>query len=469
MSDKPLPSAQVELPPDDVMEDAPPAKARRGLSPTAKLMGAAGLGVLAIGGLMFMSAAETSAPSETRKPPTLDSTPGGQVQADNEVYQESVRKYNESRARQAADLGITSMPLPESILTDLETVKGVEEVAITPVEEAVPEEKPVSRVVERRILPRPQPAPVTAAPAPIATHVPAPVEMAPAAAGPNGQEQENPYAQSISSMMQGTAPVFKPIGMQVVEAAQQTEDPERGVTAGGEGRPGDTCENCADPANSTAPDYSAENLLMRPGDLLYAETLTSVNSDMKSAVMAEVVAGEHKGARLVGSFEADKASGRMVVEFESMTFADGRVYEVAAIAVDGRSAETAVRSDIERRYVARYAPLLAATFIESYASAMGNGRTTVIGTGDSTQVITEPSTERESILAGIGSAAGAIATDISEMAPKGPKIILQAGWPLAIMLTEPVLIDTPARERPVQALPAESGPATNHIMPVRVN
>ena len=185
--------------------------------------------------------------------------------------------------------------------------------------------------------------------------------------------------------------------------------------------------------------------LLRPGDILYAETLNSVNSDIPSAIIAEIVAGPYKGSRVVGGFQADAASGGMVVQFSAMTLRDGTTISIAGLAVDGRTAEDTVRSDIERRYVKRYGPALAASFISTYASAISRPEERVVDMGDGTQIVTEAPTERQAIAAGVSTGLDMIARDVASYAPKGPKITLRDGWPLAVMITSPMQEAVPAQ------------------------
>jgi|GEM_PF-2776639 len=475
MSDNEPMNDDVVIPEDEVLSDAPPPKKKKGLSPTVKLAGVAGIGVLALTGVMLMSSQPAVDTSQMRRPPAgIDSTPAGRNQQESQAYQDAIRTANDNRSNRAAELGITSMPTPEVIMEKVDPIQAIDEVNVLPASEPEPEPKaeeppkPVERPVERRILPRPQPAPksVQEAPKPEVTVA----QAAPAGNRGNGQEPENPYIASISAMMGATAQQLAPKGMVeglvLTETAANSGNPQSNESAGSYV----PCENCGNTGNSELPDYSPENILLRPGDILYAETLTGVNSDLPSPVIADVVSGEYKGARLVGNFTTDVQSSKMVVEFRNMTFEDGRVYQIQGVAVDGKSAETAVRSDIERRYVARYAPLLASTFISGYARAMAQPKQTVIGTGDTAQVITEQSTERESILAGVSVAASAIANDIASYAPKGPKVILQSGWPIAIMLTEPVLADTPVSRTNEAGAQTQQPPQPAAVLqPVRVN
>jgi len=436
--DAPLLGEEIAIPEGDVVDDAPPPAGRKGISPVMKLalIGGSVVALLAAA-MIFSSSQGPGAPSETRRPAALDSTPGGNVQASSAEYQQSLRTLNERRAQEAAELGVTSIPTPEAILRPSARIEQIGTVERTagedePEERAEPEEKPVVASAPR-IIRRPPP-PVVPRTRPAEERAPAAapaVTAAPAA----DQEVENPYVNRIGTMMSRGVKNFAAKPMVVSE-----------VASGKEGDEDADAMATHVPQAETGPDYSSGNLLLRPGDVLYAETLTTVTSDMQSPVLAEVVHGPHKGARVVGDFSADKASGRMVVTFRSMTFEDGNVYDIEAVAVDGKSAETAVASDVHRRYVARYAPILAATFISGFAQALAQPSQTVVGSGDSMQIVTDGSTTENALASGLAAASAAVASDIASTAPKGPKIILQAGWPIGILITDRVLIDTPVRE-----------------------
>lgn len=440
--------SEIALPEGDIVDDAPPPAAKKGLSASKKLAAVGGgLLVLFAGAFVMTSGQAVVDPSSTRAPGALDSTPGGQVQANSEEYQRSVELLNERRAEAAAALGVTSMPTPEVIMTPMTPLEGIDQITREPEPEPAAAEAPREevRIEPRRSVPRPPPP------------VPQIVQAAPAdgaggamvQGGAEGEVPENPYISRITGMMNSGVNSFvvKPMATGTVASGAATgADAPSAV-------PGNQIAR-SDVSTPDGPDYSAENMLLRPGDVLYAETLTTVSSDMNSPVMAEIVHGPHKGARVVGSFSADPTAGKMVVTFTNMTFKDGRVYDISAVAVDGHSAETAVASDVERRYVARYAPILAATFISGYAQARAQPRQTVVGTGDNAQVVTEQSDARAAVSSGLAAASAAIASDIAASAPKGPKIILRQGWPVGIMITDRVLIDTPVKEDPYAVAPA---------------
>ncbi|MCW3782614.1 DotG/IcmE/VirB10 family protein [Defluviimonas salinarum] len=415
------PNDTVNIPEGDVIDDAAPARRKSGLPPVVKFGLLVSGAMLVIGGGVFYTAKQQVAPSVAPRAASLDATPGGVIQRDSELYQDSVRTMNENRAQRAGELGITSVPTPEVIMQPVEEPMEIREVAIpdeaAKVQEAAPAEQ--AKPVERRLLPKPQPAPKRVEQA-------QPAAQSGSVSENGGEKEENPYIARIGSQMASMAPALMP--KQMSSATVTTAEKEDGVSGSG-------MNGSADAGSGGEP---APAILIRPGDVIYAETLTSVNSDSPSPVMVEITSGDFKGARLVGEFTAEKTAGRMVVAFSNMTLEDGTVMAVNAFAVDGRSAETAVASDVERRYVARYAPIVASTFISGFAESAAQPSTTVVGSGDNATVSIDAATAEQSLLAGVAAASTAVASDIMTYAPKGPKIILRDGYPLGILFVDPV-------------------------------
>ncbi|MBW3243565.1 hypothetical protein KUV57_12905 [Epibacterium sp. DP7N7-1] len=420
------PNSMDQIPEGDIMEEEAPVARKASIPPGVKLTGIAVLALVGLGGAIFYTSSQQEAASQAPRAASLDSTPGGVVQQDSEVYRESVSELNRQRADRASQLGATSVPTPEVIMQPLEDPVRIAEVDIAAEEEE--ETKPEVRrpvVAERRVLPQPAPAPIVQERkrVPVQENRTAPVQ---ASSGAAADEKENPYISRMSSQMTRMAASFPASEMSngLITIAESNDEATDGATSSSVTPTGNATESAA--------------LLLRPGDVLYAETLTNVSSDMDSPVLAEIVSGEYKGARLTGSFSADKASDRMVVSFTNMTLEDGRVLSVNAFAVDGATAETAVASDVERRFVARYGPIIAASFISGYAQSRAQTAQTVVGTGDDATVATGQASAEQSLFAGVSRAASAVSSDILANAPKGPKIILRDGYPIGIIFIDGV-------------------------------
>lgn len=405
---------------EDIGADAVPEK--RGMSTLTKvLLGATAMAVI-MGLAIVGSGGKQEAGSSTAAPRALDTTPGGDVQANSPLYQESLRRKNEEDLKRAQELGISQIPVPETILKPRKTedLNPVETAASDPTPKMVtPTPKPQETVI-KTVIPAPPAAPVKPK---IAT----PQTVRPASAE---QQKENPFLGSMDAFIQKSNSELAPEKMASATLTQVSDTNSADATASEQSK-----------AAAPAADSATHALVLRPGDILYAETLTSVNSDSPTPVMAEVTIGKFKGARLVGAFTANKSTGKMVVSFNSMTMPDGTVYKIGALAVDGKSAETAVASDVNHRFLKRYGPILAASFISGYAQAQAQPSQKAVDTGSSTQVVTSGSTAHQSLMAGVAAASSAVANDISAYAAKGPLITLRDGYPIAILMVDPVEVD----------------------------
>ncbi|MEP3669087.1 MAG: DotG/IcmE/VirB10 family protein [Roseibium sp.] len=430
----PIEEGFVDVPEaEDIDEAQGPERNKKTMSTMAKLLLiSGGLLVLVVGGIIWSVNKEVTA-NRLANTPVLDTTPGGINAQTNDRYRGYVAETNDRGADLAANQGDTFIPVPESFLKEDEDLVGG-----TAVE--VEAEEPAPPPAVERVVKTPPPPP----PAIERTPVPAPPQRqqaaAPAqqqAAGGQQEEKENPYTNAMSLQMGSIARSYeakvsqKFDGPDVVTArdVQAAEDAAAAVAAENDGSVDDD-----------------QGFVLRPGDILYGETLTSVSSDASSPVLVELTTGEFKGARLVGTFTTPKGADSLVVSFSRMTLTDGTTLSINGFAVDGKSAETAVASDVERRYVKRYLPVFASTFIAGFASAASQPATTISDNGNGQTVSTEQSTTEEAALSGLAAASGVIASDIMKNAPSGPKISLRDGYPIAIMIMDPVTVDAPIEE-----------------------
>lgn len=415
MSDTNIQDDQVDIP-EGAPENFADQRAKKGLSPGLKLGILVGGVFTILGTSLFFASTAQQPDSVMTGAPSLNATPGGALQAENPLFQELLEQANDERAREALNNGETFIPIPEGQLepvtrfdtTDAGTAETQPTQAAPTETAALPPPPPAPRVIEQRAIPAPGGAgarPTTATNAP--------------------QAPQNPYVQGMIQQMGAISSNMTRVTSLTIEA--QPSEPLSGTTA--EPVPGEV-----------GPDAIAEAAtpIIPAGTILYGETLTSSSSDLPGPVLVQVTNGPFKGGRLVGKFQTVEAVDRMVVEFTSMTLPDGTSVAVSAYAVDGVSAETAVASDVNRRYISRYAPVLAAAFITGYAGAAAQPEQQVVELGDGNTVITGTSTSEQNLYAGLAAAGQAVGADLLRTAPKGPEVILRSGWPVGIMFVEPV-------------------------------
>jgi type IV secretory pathway VirB10-like protein len=116
--------------------------------------------------------------------------------------------------------------------------------------------------------------------------------------------------------------------------------------------------------------------LASAGTVFNAILETAINSDEISPVMAKIVSGDFKGARLIGNI---KTSGeKVIVEFNTLSFKGEKTsMKVNAVAIDPESSRTALTGDVNNHYFLRYGVMLAAAFLGGYSDALSQQNTTV--------------------------------------------------------------------------------------------
>lgn len=444
----------------EIPDDTSYAGSERGrkYSSTSKfailVLGAFGI----IGGSIFWSATQEIGESDIANMPRVDPTPGGEIQAGSERYQELLTQFNEQRAERASELGVTFMPTPDVVLQpvdedDLFTRPGFED------EEPAPEPEMDLITVDNRVewngrerseFGEPPSSDMLhdavaeqGTPRRGETQVPGGASLQTVS---DDDEEENPYTGNMLSQM-GNVPSdgreSRVEGQATSPDVLRERERERTMQAGGLDDPSAPASTDADTEDLDAMDADGEvetHVVADVGDLLYGETLNYLTSDLDTPVLAEITTGDLAGARLRGSFQVDDASRRLLIMFSQITI-DEETYPVEAYAVDGFTAEATLASDVDRRYLRRYGPILASGFVAGFAdSASQVDEEVVISDGTATVVRGAPTT-RQSLFSGLSQAGSVIAEDIRERAPSGPEIMVTEGYPIGILVASQVEIE----------------------------
>ena len=465
-------------------ENAKP-KLIRFRSRKALAVGAAALGIGGAGYFALSDVAEV--PSRLARVPAMDTTPGGQRQRESERYRETLQTANEMNAENAGRAGSSFIPIPEDLT---ESINPPLEIGVVPwadrepeVLDQVPPQVPnelnadpdLEKVDETdpfeaaEDAPEPPVKPISngdksealssdIAANSVENRIPDPKINGPSFQEPAGRSNgpskaDNPFRAAIIGQMNAIArglAVRPPKGEILIANGQYSSKPRSGgrldsnAQVGNETR-SDGNINGGQSANQIENENSAGSVRISAGSILYGETLNAADSDNPAPIIVEVSQGSNKGLRLIGSGTASAYGDGFAIEFDTLVNLEGVAQSVSAIGLDGFDGDVAVASSKDLRIFERYGPLLASSFIEGFArSAARTGSTTVIANG-STTVATEKLTGKEHLYSALGEAGGRLATDLAANAPKGPKVILEAGHPIGILFVETVTIDSPAR------------------------
>ena len=179
--------------------------------------------------------------------------------------------------------------------------------------------------------------------------------------------------------------------------------------------------------------------LVRAGDVVLASTIITNDSDTPGPVVVEIRRGPLQGARLIGGFQANQNNTHLIVQFNSAVLPDGTPVPVSAYAVDARQKSLAVRSDLDRRLFARYAPRVAAAFVSGLGEALSNPGSTLVDLGGGVAGITRPqATFEQGVYQGLAEVGNDLAGEFVRAAPKGPLISLRSRQIVGVLFLQNV-------------------------------
>lgn len=165
--------------------------------------------------------------------------------------------------------------------------------------------------------------------------------------------------------------------------------------------------------------------LIKAGTILFAVLDTAVNSDYPdSPVMATIVDGKYKGAKLLGKLVTAKSvSGqldRISLNFTMMNMDEwAKSKSVTSYAIDPDTARTVMASSVDYHYMQRFGAMMATSFLQGYASAIkneGTSTTGIFGTSTSTPELS-PGNKIAVGLGQIGQTLGAATQNYINIAP----------------------------------------------------
>jgi intracellular multiplication protein IcmE len=120
--------------------------------------------------------------------------------------------------------------------------------------------------------------------------------------------------------------------------------------------------------NNTDLDSPSAPAAVKAGSIMYAVLLTAVNTDEPGPVLAKIVEGKFKGARLIGTLS--NQGQRVLLSFNTMTLPNvSQSIPINTVAIDSNTARTALSSRTDNHYWLRYGTLFASAFIQGYGQS----------------------------------------------------------------------------------------------------
>lgn len=367
--------------------------------------------VTILGGIiLFGGQPQRTPPSVMRGTADLKQAPG--TDPVSEAYGEAVREVNVQDAERAMREGTSALPVP-----------------ISPPRERVVLEEPTAAAEDplerwRRIQEERQRRDVKMVPdAPVAD---------PHAGAINA------LAEAMAAQMESILGSLQPIPPHYLAITNEEEYLQR-IKARAEEearRQAEARQAAAERQNPTVID-----ILIPAGNIEYGQMITEANTDAPGPVLAHILSGPLRGSRLLGSFNS--MENYLVLSFNTIVI-DGVSQSINAVALDPRTANTGMATEVNNRYFQRIVLPAAAAFVEGMGSAIAeSGTTTVTVSGDTVIEETSPLNTRQEIYKGVGEAASKIGQLMDREAGRiRPLIRVASGTPMGILFLDPVTQQT---------------------------
>lgn len=377
------------------------------------------LTVLVVGGAVGYEVwknPELIGPSRVAGTPNVDDTPAGDQLRTSERYQDNLRQQNEDGAREAQDNDTSFIATPDEPLRQIDEKPPA--IAPNPNRPLPPANVPVETQQPRTVV--------------IDRQQPVQQQSRPTENQPQAPDYAriNRLAQLMATQQQGLLSSWQvqpSAGTVVVEEdLLPKEDPAI---------EGTVANRAAVPRQSLA----LSQPLIRAGDVVLASTKITNDSDTPGPVVAEIRRGPLKGARLLGGFEANQNNTHLIVQFNSAVLPDGMQMPISAYAVDARQQSLAVRTDLDRRLFARYAPRVAAAFVSGVGDALSDPGTSLIDLGGVTGVTRPAASIEQGLYKGIAEVGNDLAGEFVQNASKGPLISLRSRQIIGILFVSNVV------------------------------
>lgn len=256
------------------------------------------------------------------------------------------------------------------------------------------------------------------------------------------QKYQQKVQQRTAAMVSAANPMiqdWKKAPQQAYTNGQASKESKEGAGAAG-ARTGQGKEGAGNSANEPG------KIFIKTGDVMFAVIDTAVNSDEPGPILATIVSGSLKGAKLIGSFNLPASADKMVISFNTLSVPGmPKSLSVSAFAIDPDTARTALSSETNHHFLSRYGALFAATFLEGFGNAFQSANTTITvgGVGDAQQTTVQNGIGRSAMenavigLATVGKAWGQVA---QQNMNQKPTVEVFSGTGVGVLFTRDVSI-----------------------------
>ncbi|GAB4222679.1 MAG: type IVB secretion system protein DotG/IcmE [Gammaproteobacteria bacterium] len=244
------------------------------------------------------------------------------------------------------------------------------------------------------------------------------------------EQQSQQQVQKIQSGMQGQAQQliasWQPPAQTRVQGNER-EEQQPGLAAG---------QAAAGSASTSPADIKA-------GDIVFAVLTTAVNSDEQGPILAEIVSGKYKGAKVIGSLSPTGDGQRVILTFNRMSVPEfGNTISINAVAIDPNTARTALSSHTNNHYLLRYGSLFASSFLQGLGQAVQQDGTTLTqNLENSFSIQNTTKSTQEQIVVGLGTVGQRWGQQVERIFNKPPTVQVYSGTGMGLLFLGDVSIN----------------------------
>lgn len=400
-------------------------------------IGAVVVGVIIIG-FVYMTVfggGETNDPDDVT---VLRVNPNAQGQVGEEIseeYRKAVEDTNVKRAEIAKQIGGSALPTP------IGQAKGQLDVSRSEEEENVGTDplQEWRRTAEARRFEIDFSEDPTAAPAPVPEITPIIEPIRPQTEVVQDPELVSKLVQQMQMIIASKAPEsaeLKKVTVmpeEYVKVLKEREAMEQNMALPGGGSSFDS----AGMETAGTGDLASEDpVIISMGQVIYAQLLNELNSDVPTPVLAHVLSGPLRGGRALGEFEVQDEY--LVITFDYIV-KDDITYTIDAIALDPETTLGGMKSHVDKHYWTRVILPAASRFISGFAEAATQTETTAVADGGGGAIqSTEDLNTREELMSGVKEAADGVVEILDEGVDRPITVHLHQGTPMGLLLLETI-------------------------------
>ena len=177
---------------------------------------------------------------------------------------------------------------------------------------------------------------------------------------------------------------------------------------------------------------SAGGPIVKAGSVMFAVLQTGINSDENSPILAKIVDGPLKGSKLLGQFK--RVNDKVVLSFNIINMPGYQsTTQVNAVAIDAKTARTAVSGLTNHHYWLRYGSLFASSFISGVSEGLVSSSQT-LSPGLLMPVLQQKKlSPTEEVMTGLGKAGSAYASVMGANFHVPPTVKIPSGVGIGLL------------------------------------